>query len=38
MLNHLRVSVGTTDDMEKFIQAFKAIFPQKSAATARGQE
>ncbi|HEX4915959.1 MAG TPA: aminotransferase class I/II-fold pyridoxal phosphate-dependent enzyme [Vicinamibacterales bacterium] len=36
MLNHLRVSVGTPEDMEKFIQAFKAIFPQKSAATARG--
>jgi histidinol-phosphate aminotransferase len=34
MLNHLRVSVGTPEDMEKFIQAFKAIFPQKSAATA----
>jgi histidinol-phosphate aminotransferase len=36
MLNHLRVSIGTPEDMEKFIQAFKAIFPQKSAATARG--
>ena len=34
MLNHLRVSVGTPDDMEKFIKAFKEIFPQKSAATA----
>ncbi|HEX6213725.1 MAG TPA: aminotransferase class I/II-fold pyridoxal phosphate-dependent enzyme [Vicinamibacterales bacterium] len=34
MLNHLRGSVGTPEDMEKFIQAFKAIFPQKSAATA----
>ena len=34
MLNHLRVSVGTPEDMEKFIQAFKAIFPQKAAATA----
>jgi histidinol-phosphate aminotransferase len=34
MLNHLRVSIGTPEDMEKFIQAFKAIFPQKSAATA----
>ena len=30
MLNHLRVSVGTPEDMEKFIQAFKAIFPQKT--------
>ena len=36
MLNHLRVSVGTPEDMEKFIQAFKAIFPQKSNPTARG--
>ena len=36
MLNHLRVSVGTPEDMEKFIQAFKAIFPQKAAATSRG--
>ena len=37
MLNHLRVSVGTPEDMEKFIQAFKAIFPQKTAVTnARG--
>lgn len=34
MLNHLRVSIGTPEDMEKFIQAFKAIFPQKDAATA----
>ncbi len=36
MLNHLRVSVGTPEDMEKFIQAFKAIFPQKAAVTSRG--
>ena len=36
MLNHLRVSVGTPEDMEKFIKAFKEIFPQKSAATSRG--
>ena len=36
MLNHLRVSVGTPEDMEKFIRAFKEIFPQKAAATARG--
>ena len=34
MLNHLRVSVGTPEDMEKFIKAFKEIFPQKTAATA----
>jgi histidinol-phosphate aminotransferase len=36
MLNHLRVSVGMPEDMEKFIKAFKEIFPQKAAATARG--
>jgi histidinol-phosphate aminotransferase len=36
MLNHLRVSVGTPEDMEKFIKAFKEIFPQKAAATAPG--
>jgi histidinol-phosphate aminotransferase len=34
MLNHLRVSVGTPEDMEKFIKAFKEILPQKAAATA----
>ena len=30
----LRVSVGTPEDMEKFMTAFKKIFPQKAAATA----
>ena len=34
MLTYLRVSVGTPDDMEKFMKAFKEIFPQKTAATA----
>ena len=34
MLNHLRVSVGTPEDMEKFMTAFKQIFPQKARATA----
>ncbi len=34
MLNHLRVSVGTPEDMEKFIRAFKEIFAQKSATSA----
>ncbi len=38
MLNHLRVSVGTPEDMEKFIKAFKEIFPQKTAATAGPQQ
>ena len=37
MINHLRVSVGTADDMDKFIKGFKEIFPKKSATTmARG--
>ncbi len=38
MVNHLRVSVGTADDMDKFVAAFKEIFPKKAAATnmARG--
>jgi histidinol-phosphate aminotransferase len=37
MVNHLRVSVGTPDDMDKFLKAFKEIFPKKSATTmARG--
>ena len=34
MLNHLRVSVGTPEEMEKFMAAFKEIFPAKAAATA----
>jgi histidinol-phosphate/aromatic aminotransferase/cobyric acid decarboxylase-like protein len=33
MLNHLRVSVGTPEDMEKFMVAFKQIFPQKAASS-----
>lgn len=36
MLNHLRVSVGTPEDMEKFMVAFKQIFPQKAAVTSSG--
>lgn len=37
MVNHLRVSVGTPDDMDKFLKAFKEIFPKKAATTmARG--
>lgn len=37
MLNHLRVSIGTADDMDKFLKAFKEIFPKRSATTmARG--
>jgi len=37
MINHRRVSVGTPDDMEKFLKGFKEIFPKKAATTmARG--
>ena len=37
MINHLRVSVGTPEDMNKFVAAFKEIFPKKAATTmARG--
>lgn len=33
MLQHLRVSVGREEEMTKFVQAFKEIFPKKAAAT-----
>ena len=33
MINHLRVSVGTPEDMDKFIKGFKEIFPKKTATT-----
>jgi histidinol-phosphate aminotransferase len=33
MLQHLRVSVGREEEMAKFVQAFKEIFPKKAAAT-----
>ncbi len=37
MINHLRVSVGTPEDMDKFVKGFKEIFPKKAATTmARG--
>ena len=37
MINHLRVSIGTADDMDKFVKGFKEIFPKKTATTmARG--
>ena len=37
MVNHLRVSVGTPEDMDKFLAVFKQIFPKKAATTmARG--
>jgi histidinol-phosphate/aromatic aminotransferase/cobyric acid decarboxylase-like protein len=37
MLNHLRVSVGLPEEMDRFMKGFKEIFPKKSATTtARG--
>ena len=30
MTEHLRVSIGTADEMARFMAAFKEIFPQKS--------
>jgi histidinol-phosphate aminotransferase len=37
MLNHLRVSVGLPEEMDRFMKGFKEIFPRKSATTtARG--
>jgi histidinol-phosphate aminotransferase len=36
MTQHMRVSVGTNDDMAKFVAAFKEIFPAKAKTTAAG--
>jgi histidinol-phosphate aminotransferase len=37
MLNHLRVSVGRAEDMDKFLAAFKEIFPKRGqTSTAAG--
>jgi histidinol-phosphate aminotransferase len=36
MTEHLRVSVGTPDDMDKFLKAFKDIFPAKAKSTTAG--
>jgi histidinol-phosphate aminotransferase len=36
MTQHMRVSVGTNDDMAKFLAAFKDIFPAKAKTTAAG--
>jgi histidinol-phosphate aminotransferase len=33
MVNHLRVSVGVPEEMDRFMKAFKEIFPKKSATT-----
>jgi histidinol-phosphate aminotransferase len=36
MLNHLRVSIGREDEMDKFMKAFKEIFPKKGGSTIAG--
>jgi histidinol-phosphate aminotransferase len=36
MTQHLRVSVGTAEEMDKFVAAFKQIFPAKAKTTAAG--
>ncbi len=37
MVQHLRVSIGREDEMDRFMKAFKEIFPKKTASTiARG--
>ena len=37
MINHMRVSVGMPDEMDRFMKAFKEIFPKKASSTmARG--
>jgi histidinol-phosphate aminotransferase len=36
MTRHMRVSVGSDDEMARFVTAFKEIFPQKSKTTAAG--
>ena len=33
MLDHLRVSIGTREEMDRFLGAFREIFPARSAAT-----
>jgi histidinol-phosphate aminotransferase len=34
MTKHMRVSVGTADEMDRFVKAFKEIFPAKTRTTA----
>lgn len=33
MIHHMRVSVGRPEDMDKFVKAFKEIFPKKATST-----
>ena len=36
MTTHMRVSIGTAEEMDRFMVAFKEIFPQKTRNTAAG--
>src|SRR5438093_6494696 len=36
MTKHMRVSVGTADEMDRFMKAFKEIFPAKAKTTTAG--
>src|SRR5436190_396373 len=36
MTTHMRVSIGTAEEMDRFTKAFKEIFPQKTRQTAAG--
>jgi histidinol-phosphate aminotransferase len=36
MTTHMRVSIGTAEEMDRFMKAFKEIFPQKTRTTAAG--
>jgi hypothetical protein len=36
MTDHMRVSVGTADEMTRFVTAFKEIFPAKGRTTTAG--
>ncbi|MDH4063256.1 MAG: aminotransferase class I/II-fold pyridoxal phosphate-dependent enzyme [Acidobacteriota bacterium] len=37
MLEHLRVSIGTAEEMDRFVVAFKQIFPAKAQTNVAGQ-
>jgi histidinol-phosphate/aromatic aminotransferase/cobyric acid decarboxylase-like protein len=34
MTTHMRVSIGTAEEMDRFMKAFKEIFPAKTRTTA----
>ncbi|MBY0496335.1 MAG: aminotransferase class I/II-fold pyridoxal phosphate-dependent enzyme [Cyanobacteria bacterium] len=37
MINHLRVSIGTAEDMAKFVSTFKELFPKKATTNTAAQ-